>query len=65
MDQDSPQLREGMKAVINDCAATLCREVDAAPDQTAVDEIGKRVGLLTSLLTPCPIAPPAGFEKII
>lgn len=52
MDADSPTLRDGMKAIVNDCAADLCRQIDAAKDQNAIDEIGERLGILTGLLTP-------------
>lgn len=50
MDADSPHLRTGMKAVVNDCAADLCRQIDDAPDQKTIDEIGNRLAALTALL---------------
>lgn len=52
MDADSIALRHGMKTIVKDCAADLCRQIDAAPDQAAVDEIGERLGILTGLVTP-------------
>jgi hypothetical protein len=46
------QLRDGLKAVVNDAAATLCHEIDAAPDRPALEEIAKRISGLPAMLTP-------------
>lgn len=52
MDADSPALRDGMKSIVQTCAADLCKQIDAAPDQATINEIGDRLATLTSLLTP-------------
>lgn len=46
------QMRSGLKAVVNDAAATLCREIDSAPDRAALDEIATRISGLPAMLTP-------------
>lgn len=45
------QMRAGLKAVVNDAAATLCHQIDAAPDRAALEEIGGRISPLPSMLT--------------
>lgn len=46
------QERSGLKAVINDCAAALCCQIDAAPDHAALNEIARRISGLPAMLTP-------------
>lgn len=57
------QRRAGFKAVVNDFAATICREIDAAPDHDTLMEIGQRISKLPELVTrvlPVPaVVPPA------
>lgn len=46
------QERSSLKAVVNDCAATLCRQIDAASDHAALNEIARRISGFPAMLTP-------------
>lgn len=46
-----------MRVVVNMCAAEFLRQIDEAKGQTEIEEIGKRLGQLTELMTPVVVWP--------